>query len=248
MRALIADDERLARKRLRRMLERLDDVEIAAEAADGEETLTKVSEVRPDVVFLDIRMPEMDGLEVARRLPEGIRVVFTTAYDSYAVEAFDAAAVDYLLKPIEEERLAKAVEKLRKLAATPASAELQLLFERLSERRATGELPRVTARRGDTLRVFDPREISRFHAADRYTVFRHGGREYLLDESIVSLERRLARLGFVKVHRSELINLAAVRALRREDDQNLAELADGQRAVISRRHLKQLKERLGIPR
>ena len=244
MRALIADDERLARNRLRRMLESLG-VEIVGDAADGEEALEQVSRRRPDVVFLDIRMPEMDGLEVARRLPEDIRVVFTTAYDEYAVEAFEAAAVDYLLKPIEHERLAIAVDKVRRLEEAPDRGDFERLLKRLTER---AEPPRVTARRGDTIRVFDPREISRFHASDRYTLFRHAGREYVLDESIVSLERRLAGLGFVKVHRSELINLGHVRALRREDDQTLAELADGQRAVVSRRHLKALKQRLGIPR
>ena len=94
MRALIVDDERLARKRLRRMLAPFDDVEIVGEAADGTEALARIAETSPEIVFLDIRMPEMSGLEVARRLLESARVVFTTAYDEYALEAFDAAAVD----------------------------------------------------------------------------------------------------------------------------------------------------------
>ena len=105
----------------------------------------------------------------------------------------------------------------------------------------------MTARSGDTIRVFDPREISRFHAADRYTVFRHEGREFLLDDSIVALEKRLGELGFFKIHRAELVNLGHVRALSRRDDRTWVELTDGQRAAVSRRHLGALKERLGIP-
>lgn len=244
MRAVIVDDERLARSRLRRLLASHRDVEVVAEAADGEEALARVAEAAPDVVFLDVRMPELDGLEVARRLPAQARVVFTTAYDEYAVEAFAAAAVDYLLKPIEPARLAAALDRVRQLKSGDQRADLERLLERLT---GPGAAPRITARRGDTIRVFDPREIRRFHAADRYTVFRHGGGEFLLDDSIVALEKRLAPLGFVRVHRAELINLAHVRALRREDDRTQVELDDGQRAVVSRRHLKRLKERLGIP-
>lgn len=244
MRAVIVDDERLARSRLRRLLASHRDVEVVAEAADGEEALARVAEAAPDVVFLDVRMPELDGLEVARRLPAQARVVFTTAYDEYAVEAFAAAAVDYLLKPIEPSRLAAALDRIRRLKSGEERAKLEHLLERLTGPDAP---PRITARRGDTIRVFDPREIRRFHAADRYTVFRHGGGEFLLDDSIVALEKRLAPLGFVRVHRAELINLAHVRALRREDDRTQVELDDGQRAVVSRRHLKRLKERLGIP-
>lgn len=244
MRALIVDDERLARNRLRRMLAHFPGIEVVGEAADGEAALARVAELEPDVVFLDVRMPELDGLEVARRLPDRARVVFTTAYDQYAVEAFDAAAVDYLLKPIEQRRLAAAVDKLERIGAGGGQAELERLLDRLTARSTT---PRVTARRGDTIRVFDPREISRFHAADRYTVFRHDGQRFLLDESIVALEKRLGDLGFVRVHRAELINLGHVRALTREDDRTLVELTDGQRAAVSRRHLGRLKKRLGIP-
>lgn len=244
MRALIVDDERLARKRLRRMLEKAEGVEVVGEAADGEEALSRVAELAPDVVFLDIRMPELDGFEVARRLPEGAHLVFTTAYDEYAVDAFAAAAVDYLLKPIEEKRLAAALDKVGRLQGGEDRAELERLLKKLTECQTA---PRVTARRGDTIRVFDPREISRFHAADRYTVFRHDGREFLLDDPIVTLEKRLGDLGFVKIHRAELINLGHVRALTREDDRTWVELVDGQRAAVSRRHLGRLKERLGIP-
>jgi DNA-binding LytR/AlgR family response regulator len=247
VRALVVDDEPVARRRLTRMLARLkppDAVDVIGEAADGDEALERIQVLAPDVVFLDIRMPGMDGLQLARRLSDSTHVVFTTAYDEHAVQAFDAAAVDYLLKPIETARLAAAVQKVRRLQTPVPKQDLARLLAEIAERRTP---PRIAARHGDAVRIFDPREISRFHAEDRYTVFRHGGREYLLDDSIVALEARLAPWAFLRVHRNELVNLDHVKAVRREDDATLVDLANGERAAVSRRHLGELKRRLGIP-
>jgi len=242
MRALVVDDEAVARRRLTRMLRRFEDLEVVGEAADGSEALEKIHALTPDVVFLDIRMPEIDGLDLARRLDQ-TQVVFTTAYDQYAVEAFETSAVAYLLKPIDAERLAAAIEKLRRQRGPVGELDLERVLRRVVAR---DDPPRVTARRGDTIRVFDPREITRFRAQDGYTGFSYEGRVFLLDETMASLTERLTEWGFVRVHRGELINLGRVRALRREDDQNLVELSDGQRAPVSRRHLQELKRRLGI--
>lgn len=243
MRALIVDDEPVARRRLKRMLTEHDDLEVVGEAGDGKEALERIEELKPDVVFLDIRMPEIDGLELARQL-EGVQVVFTTAYDEYAVEAFETSAVAYLLKPIEKKRLASAIDKARQQRSQAGDQDLESLLRRMAGR---DEPPRITAHRGDAIRVFDPREISRFHAQDGYTGFRHDGRTFLLDDTITSLTKRLEDWGFVRIHRGELVNLAEIKALRRQDDQSLVELSDGQRAPVSRRHLKELKRRLGIP-
>ena len=225
------------------MLAAHDDLEILGEAGDGREALERIQDLGPDVVFLDIRMPELDGLELARRL-EDVQVVFTTAYDEYAVEAFETSAVAYLLKPIDKKRLAAAIDKVRSQQSRSGDQDIEHLLRRIASR---DEPPRITARRGDSIRVFDPREISRFHAQDGYTGFRHEGRVFLLDDTITGLAERLADWGFVRIHRGELVNLSHVKALRREDDQSLVELADGQRAPVSRRHLKELKQRLGIP-
>jgi DNA-binding LytR/AlgR family response regulator len=243
MRALIVDDEPVARRRLKRMLAVHDDLEVVGEAGDGREALERIDELEPDVVFLDIRMPEIDGLELAKQLEE-VQIVFTTAYDEYAVEAFETSAVAYLLKPIEKERLAAAINKVRKKQDLSGDQDIERLLRRIAGR---DEPPRITARRGDSIRVFDPREISRFHAQDGYSGFRHEGRVYLLDDTITALAKRLADWGFVRTHRGELVNLSEIKALRREDDQSLVELSDGQRAAVSRRHLKELKKRLGIP-
>jgi DNA-binding LytR/AlgR family response regulator len=243
VKALIVDDEAVARRRLKRMLTAHDDLEVVGEAADGREALERIRELEPDVVFLDIRMPEIDGLELARQLND-VHVVFTTAYDEYAVEAFDTSATAYLLKPIEKRRLAAALDKVRKQRTHSSDENLEQLLRRIAQR---DEPPRVTARRGDAIRVFDPREITRFHARDGYAGFRHEGHVFLLDESMTALAQRLGDWGVVRIHRGELVNLSQITALRREDEQSFVELADGQRAPVSRRHLKELKQRLGIP-
>ncbi len=240
---VIVDDEAIARRRLRRMLERMPGVAVCGEAADGEAALARIEELTPEVVLLDIRMPELDGLEVAERLPAQTHVVFTTAYEEYAVRAFEAAAVDYLLKPIEHDRLEQALERVRRLDAPPERQELKRILREVNGREAP---PRVAARRGDTIQLFDPRRIARFHSEDGYTVFRHDGRNYLLDESIVSLAARLKPWGFVRIHRAEMVNLHHIKALRRVDDATVVELADGQRATVSRRHLRGLKKALGV--
>lgn len=243
LRVLVVDDEAVARRRLLRMLDRLPGIEVVGEAADGRKALEQIGALRPAVVLLDIRMPAMNGLELARQLDDETHVVFTTAYEEYAVQAFEAAAVDYLLKPIESERLAAALDRARRLDAPVDRAELASLLRRVSGHE---EPPRVAARRGDTIRLFDPRHIARFHSEDGYTVFRHDGRKYLLDDSIVSLAHRLKPWGFLQVHRAEMVNLHHVKALRKIDDTTVVELADGQRAAVSRRHLSGLKKALRV--
>lgn len=240
---LVVDDEAVARRRLRRMLQEIPAVEVVGEAQDGEDALAQVAQLRPDVVLLDIRMPGLDGIDVAEQLPEATHVVFTTAYEEYALKAFEAAAVDYLLKPIERQRLTASIERVRRLDAPIRREELTRLFRQANGRQ---EPPRVAARRGDAVQLFDPRRIARFHSEDGYTAFRHDGRTYLLDESIVSLAERLGAWGFVRIHRSEMINLHHVKAMRRVDDATVVELADGQSATVSRRHLAGLKKALGV--
>lgn len=243
MNVLVVDAEPVARRRLVRMLKRMDGVTVVGEAADGDCALAQVVETDPDVLLLDIRMPGETGLELASRLPENAHVIFVTAYEEYAVQAFDASAVDYLLKPVEEGRLAAALEKVRRLQVPQDRKSLEALLRQVKRR---DEPPRVTARSGETLRVFDAREIVRFHAESGYTVFRHGGRSYLLNDTIAALEAALREWGFARTHRSELVNLSSVRALHRENETVVVELSDGQRVPVSRRYLPAFKKALGI--
>jgi DNA-binding LytR/AlgR family response regulator len=246
MRILVVDDEPLARRRLIRLLAKIPGTEVVGEAANGEEALERIREHAPDVVLLDIRMPGVDGLRLASEGRDLPPVIFTTAYDQYAVQAFEANAVDYLLKPIQSERLETALAKVRKGGASLDAGRIDTLLQELLRKSGGGEPLRVTARSGKTIRVFDAAGISRFHAADRYTVFQHEGTEYVLDDSLSALEERLGSAGFVRVHRSELVNLNQVKALHLEEGASEVLLADGQTAPVSRRLVGELKRRLGI--
>ncbi|WP_255216487.1 LytTR family DNA-binding domain-containing protein [Pseudenhygromyxa sp. WMMC2535] len=256
---MIVDDEAPARRRLRRMLERIEDVDVVAEAGDGVEALERLASHAPEALFLDIQMPGRDGLSLARvaSLPP---LVFVTAYDEHALAAFDVGAVDYLLKPVSRERLAAAVERLRERVAGPADAGLDDLRATLARLAgpsvapavaspavaSSGLAPRVGAREGASVRLFEVAEIGRFWSADKYTLFRHGGREHVLDESLSELELRLSAHGFARVHRSELVNLAWVSALHQEPGGVELELRDGQRAPVSRRMVAKVKRDLGL--
>jgi DNA-binding LytR/AlgR family response regulator len=230
MRVLIVDDEPLARERLTRMLARIDGVEIAGEASDGAEALEQIRALDPELVFLDVRMRGVDGLTLATGTRDLPPLVFTTAHDEYAVGAFEAGAVDYLLKPIQMERLQRAVERAK---------------ERMPRSEKRSATPwRLTVADKGVIRVFDARTISRVRADGKYSIFASEGREHLLDESISSLEKRLAAFDFLRVHRSELVNLNCVRALR--DGGTVLELSDGQTARVSRRFRTDLERALGI--
>ncbi|MBI4956538.1 MAG: response regulator transcription factor [Myxococcales bacterium] len=242
MRVLVVDDEPIARRRLVRMLERVEGVEVAGEARDGVEGLARIAELAPDVVLLDIHMPRLDGLALARSSADLPPIIFTTAYAEHAVAAFEACAVDYLLKPVAQARLEQALAKVRLGSADPGT--LRRLLERLGGDGPAAE--RIVARDGDALRVFDAREIARFHAADKYSLFHVAGREYLLEESLTTLAERLAPLDFVRVHRAELVSLTHVVALTSDAEGALVELRDGQKCRVSRRHVGELRRRLRL--
>ena len=245
MRVLVVDDEQPARRRLRRMLERLADVTVVGEAADGIEALEQIEALAPDLVLLDIDMPELDGVSLARRLakePHAVAVIFTTAHAEHAVEAFELRALDYLLKPIKQERLVAALERVDTRGPSEVARMAEAVAELLGRR---SEVPRVSARHGDSIHVFDAREIDRFFAADKYTLFHHDGVEYVIDEPLGALEARLAEHEFFRVHRRELVNLSMVRALHTGEGGAELELLGGRRVVVSRRSLASLRQRLG---
>lgn len=244
MRALVADDEAPARRRLIRQLQTLGEVEVVGEAVDGLETLALLRSLQPEVLFLDVRMPELDGLAVAARDLGQLPIVFTTAYDAFAVQAFDVDAVDYLLKPIDPVRLATAVARVR----LRSQAETERIRAALRDRNSQPciGVPRVTAQSRGALHFFDAREVSRFYALDKYTAFHIANQEHLTPEALSSLEERLGPHGFLRVHRSELVNLARTRALHGGENGYELEFSDGQRARVSRRFSAALKEALGV--
>lgn len=213
MRVLIVDDEAPARLRLRGLLQQLPHVEVTGEAADGLAALKQVEALNPDVVLLDIRMPGMDGLDCARelaRLRTPPAVIFTTAYDRFAIEAFEAQAIDYLVKPVRRERLEAALER----AARPNAAQRAALapaLDALSERRR-----HICARVRDTLKLVDVDNIYYFRADQKYVTVRHTEGEVLIEDSLKSLEDEFGG-EFLRIHRNALVAVRAIDALEKDD-------------------------------
>jgi DNA-binding LytR/AlgR family response regulator len=243
LRVVIVDDEPLARRRLAAMVGRSAIAEVVGQAENADHALALIARLDPDVALVDVRMPPgPSGLELARRLGARPIVVFTTAHGEHAVDAFDAAAADYLLKPVAEDKLARALDRAAvRLGRTAAPHGHpyggSAVAGRIAVAGAAEHEPRITARAGAVVRVFPARAIARFRAADKYTVFVADGVEHLTEESLGALELRLAAWGFVRVHRAELVQVAHVRALHATDAGAELELDGGDRVPVSRRLL-----------
>ncbi len=211
--ALIADDEPVLRTHLRRRLESLwPQLRIVGEAGEGETALAMIAAHRPDVAFLDIRMPGPDGLEVARRLAaekSSCHLVFVTAYDDRAVDAFAQAAVDYLLKPVADARLSQCVERLRERIDTPP-ADLSGLLRQLQQAKPAYR-QWIKATRGEEVHLLAVNEIGYFRALDKYTSVYRCGEEWVIRTPLTALETELDPEQFWRIHRSTLVRVAAVR-------------------------------------
>jgi two-component system LytT family response regulator len=201
-RCIIVDDEQLARESLRRLVERSDSLVLVGEAASGDEALELAASVRPDVVFLDIRMPGRNGLEVASVLDPGIEVIFTTAYDEFAVTAFELQALDYLLKPFGRRRFERAVERLAKRQQVHPDRS-----ERLQDALGEGPLKRLFVRERGKLVSVSVDTISHIVAADDYAELVTAEGRHLMAVRMRSLEQRLDAGRFVRIHRSLIVNL-----------------------------------------
>lgn len=215
LRVLIVDDEPPARRLVRDFLADEAGVEVAGEAGDGAEALLRIADDAPDVVFLDVQMPEMDGFEVLRSLPpeRAPAVVFTTAYDEFAVAAFEASAVDYLLKPLRRDRVHDAVQRARARVAQGSDATLLAELRELvaASRRPARPLERLAVRVGPRIVFLRAEEVDRVEAEGNYARVFAGGRSYLLRQTLSSLEAGLDPDRFMRVHRSMLVNVERIR-------------------------------------
>ncbi len=215
MRVLIVDDEPWARKRIATLLKPEKDVEVVKECSGGEEAIHAISECAPDLVFLDVQMPEVDGFEVLDAIgPEHMPlVIFATAYDKYAIQAFDAQAIDYLLKPFDEERFRKALNRARRELDGKISSERaisKLLESMRGERRY---LHRLVAKSGGRVLFLKLGDIDWFEAAGNYVTLHCGKESHLLRTTMNSLEPRLDPAQFIRIHRSSIVNLDHVREM-----------------------------------
>lgn len=244
LRAVLVDDEAPARERLRRLLGEHADVEIAAEAEDGAAALAAVEASKPDVVFLDIEMPGPDGLEVAASLPvPGPRVVFCTAFDQYAVDAFELHAVDYLLKPVTRPRLRDALERVR---ASTAPEDERSASEAIDRARSSvaGPPRRFLAKVGRAFVVVPWDDVETFESDGGVTALRTAEHRGWMQPTLADLESRLDPEQFARISRSTIVRLGAVRRITpREGGTGTVVLASGREVEVSRRRIRALLER-----
>lgn len=243
IRVVIADDEPLARRGIRQLLAAHPDTTVVGEARNGREALRLLGAADPDLLFLDVQMPELDGFDVLRergahRMPA---IVFVTAHDEFAVRAFETHAIDYLVKPLEEARFADAMERVRERMRSTAAVELSGRLAALLASRQSSSLPaRAAPRRlivptSKGRLLIDVREIDWIEADDYYSAVHAGGRRHLVRRSLASLERGLRAARFVRVHRKALVNLERVREVRSENGEMVLILTDRSRIPVSRR-------------
>ncbi|HYD49779.1 MAG TPA: LytTR family DNA-binding domain-containing protein [Terriglobales bacterium] len=213
IRALVVDDEKLARERLLSFLRKFDDVEVVGEAANGVEAVERIGAAQPDVVFLDVQMPGMDGFAVLKALKHAPHVVFATAYDEYAIKAFEVHAADYLLKPISRARLEEALRRLRlRLHGNAPALEIDQLVKRL-EARERRYLSHVPVHRGRNILVVPAQQILWFEVEYRLVYAHVDGDRYMTNFTLKELEDRLDPKMFFRAHKSRLVNLEHVRAI-----------------------------------
>jgi two-component system, LytTR family, response regulator len=247
-RAFLVDDEPLALRRLARMLEATGRVEIVGQSSDPEAAIDAIrAAAELDLVFLDISMPDLDGFEVCARLPATVMVVFTTAHDEHALRAFQTNAIDYLLKPIRDDELARALDKLDRLRELPAADARDQLARAMASIALARGPERIASRLGDRIHLVELDRITHFVAEDKLTYAVTAERSFVIDASIAVLEERYARAGYFRIHRATLVRLSAIAELSSTTDGTRVRLADGKTELaVARERAKALKDRLGL--
>ena len=252
LRAFLVDDEPLARTRLARLLAATGRAEVVGQAGDAAEALAALPRAAADVVFLDIHMPGMSGLELAQRLGGGLCVVFTTAYDQHALEAFEASAVDYLLKPVERKRVERALDRVERLRGDPARGELTAALDRLAATLRAGPsafLQRVHFRTRDGVQFLDVATITHFTTRDRLTHAVTATAAHVVDYGLADLEGKLDPAKFLRIHRATILNLDHLDEIQPwPGGRLLVRLKDAKRTEleVARDRVQVLKERLGL--
>jgi two-component system, LytTR family, response regulator len=248
LRVVIADDEPIARRGLERLLRAERDVEVQASCANGREALAAIRTHRPDIAFLDVAMPKMTGIEVVRELPPTARpaVVFVTAFDRFAIDAFDLHAVDYLLKPFDAERFRTALDRTRQRLRGSERTDRRLddLLEAWTQRHRAPE--QLSVRHGDRIIVIAVSSIDWIDADDNYARLNAVGKQYFVRETMRALEQRLRPAGFARIHRSTIVNLSRVAELRPlVHGEYQVTLRDGTHLTLSRSYRDAILARLG---
>lgn len=249
MRALIVDDEPLARRGVIHRLRKFRDVEIVGECGDGSSALTKILELSPDVVFLDVQMPEMDGFEVLRALPkENLpSIIFLTAYEKHALKAFEYHALDYLLKPIDDARFAAAITRAQKLVDAALKATMAERVLKMLDQAPQKYASRFAVQIGSRIQIVLAEDVEWIGAAGDYVELHVSGRSYLLRETMASLERRLDPAKFLRIQRSRIVqtgNILELYAI--ENREFIVRLSDGSEHHSGRTYADRLEQWLSL--
>jgi two-component system LytT family response regulator len=243
LRIVIVDDEPLARAVVREYAEGDAGIEIVADCANGFEAVKAVADLKPDLVLLDVQMPKLDGFEVLELLGRDQAVIFITAYDQYALRAFDVHAVDYLLKPFSAERFQEAMQRARERVRAKEALPLEAIVRDAKPR--TGPSERVLIRDGANVHVLPVAAIDYVEAQDDYVAFKSEGKQYLKDQTLAAVETMLDPARFVRIHRSFILNIDRIAKVELyAKDSRMATLRDGTRLPVSRAGYARLSELL----
>lgn len=256
MRSLVIDDEELARRRILNLLEEVQAIEVLGECANGKSAIEKINALKPDLIFLDINMKDMNGFEVLQNIdisPKPV-VIFVTAYDSYASRAFDVEAFDFLLKPFKDQRFYKTIDRVLKTSKTEADSIFEKRFQELlavysqdSEKSRLKPITRIPVKLGNKTVLIDPKKILYITASGYYAEIYTSSGKYVLRESLNNLEQLLDAGSFYRIHRSTIVNIRQVKEIVHSDFSEVdARMNDDKLLHISKSNKKEFLEKLGI--
>ena len=247
IKTVIIEDEAPARDLIKAYLKDIDNVEIASECENGFEGIKAINQHNPDLIFLDIQMPKLTGFEMLELLEEYPQIIFTTAYDQFAIKAFELNAVDYLMKPFSKDRFLQAIEKARKRLEDKKEGieKVKNLINEVKEQ--SGEISRVFVKTGSRIDVLPVSEIIKIEAQDDYVEFFTKEKSYLKKETMNYLEKNLPKSNFIRVHRSTIINTDYLNKIEKYGKESyIVILKDGSKVNVSKSRIKELRQKLGF--
>jgi two-component system LytT family response regulator len=247
IKTLIVDDEKPARLRLRTQLQKMPEIEVVGEAENGEAAVRLIKSLRPDLVLLDVQMPVLNGFQVLEKISRTPEIIFVTAWDRYAIRAFEVNAVDYLLKPYSRDRLVRAIEKAARAIRESVDRRAQILAVLEKYRESETRISRITVRKGNEFHVLETEEVDLFRAEEGLVFVYSGGSRYYCDEPLQRLEEGLDSGRFYRVHRGAIVNLNSIeKVLPLGNGKYEIEIAAKERVAVSRDRSGRLKSLTGM--
>ncbi|MFC1564938.1 LytR/AlgR family response regulator transcription factor [candidate division KSB1 bacterium] len=247
IKAIIIDDEKPARSRIKRLMSGFDELELIGEAQNGEEGVELIGRLNPDVVFLDIKMPRLSGFEMLKEIDEPPYIIFTTAYDKYALQAFEENTLDYLLKPVSVENFERAVSKVTDVISkkVPVKMDLRKIFQAIERRKNI--LQRFSVKLGSKIYIIPSDDVCFFHSEDKQTFLNTESKNYIIPFTLKELVERLDPDTFIRVHRADILNLNSIISVHTWFGGKLmVKLKNGKEIVVSRNYVKDFREKINL--